>query len=90
MIVRNQQSFFDIAIAACGDATAAFALAVANGLSITDDLLTGADLVLSAVVNQDVVNYYSNNNIVPATGINELALTDGIEFWYVEYDFVVN
>jgi hypothetical protein len=72
MKVLNGQSILDIAIQACGSATAAFALAVANGLSVTDDLIPGQDLVVPAVVNSDVVTYYVNNGIVPVTGVNDI------------------
>jgi hypothetical protein len=45
---------------------------------------------LPDVVNQEVVNYYANNSIVPATAINNPMLVAGIEFWRIEYDFSVN
>ena len=36
-----------------------------------------------------VAEYYSNRRLFPATDITGEALEEGIEFWYVEYDFTV-
>jgi len=67
MKVSEGQSLFDLAIIGCGSAEAAFEMAVLNGISITDSLRTGCDLSLPDVVNADVVSFYANNNINPAT-----------------------
>jgi 2',3'-cyclic-nucleotide 2'-phosphodiesterase (5'-nucleotidase family) len=91
--VLNGQSLFDIAIQAAGNVEAVFDIALANGLGITDDLPAGTLLVIPAVANRQVADYYRTNNILPATGISvtdAAALQEGIEFWFVEYDFVVS
>ncbi len=67
--VKNNQSLFDIAIQHCGSAEAAFAIAVLNAKSITDDLVAGEVLQLPAVANRAVAEYYTNNKLQPATGI---------------------
>ena len=61
------QTLFDIAIQSCGSAEAAFGLAVMNGLNLTDELLTGSDLVTPDVLNTDVATYFQTKNIQPAT-----------------------
>jgi hypothetical protein len=74
MKVRRQdnQTLLDVAIQYCGDAAAAFDIALLNDLSLTDD--TFDEVLLSAPVNKRIVEYYSNNNINPATSGEETIL----------------
>ena len=67
MIVAEGQTLIDIAIQHLGSADAAYDLATLNGMSITDKLSPGQTLELPAVVDKDVVAYYANRGIVPAT-----------------------
>jgi hypothetical protein len=67
MIVAEGQTLIDIAIQYLGSADAAYDLATLNGMSITDKLSPGQTLELPAVVDKDVVAYYANRGIVPAT-----------------------
>ena len=91
------QSLFDIAIQAAGTPEAAFELAMGNGLSITDELPAGSPLnpPQGGLRANAVAAYYTQRNLHPATGISETEVAEafggeGIEFWYVEYDFIVN
>jgi hypothetical protein len=86
--VTQGQSFFDIAIQHAGAPEAAIQLAEINGMSITETLATGQTLEPVNISNKRVYNYYTANNIKPATDCS--AIEEGIEFWYVEYDFVVS
>ena len=91
--VLNGQSLFDIAIQSAGSIEAVFDIALANGISITDDLEPGTVLVVPAVLNRQVAEYYRVNGIQPATGItvsDAPALQEGVEFWGIEYDFIVS
>jgi hypothetical protein len=63
------QTIFDIAVQQCGSADAAFALAVLNGVSLTDDLIPGKELALPEVVNADVALYFKSKNLQPATSL---------------------
>ena len=71
--VLNNQSLLDIAVQYTGTIENAFKIAVANGLSLTDDLEPGAQLIIHADVemNSDVVNYFSAKGVQPATGLTE-------------------
>ncbi len=71
--VLNNQSLLDIAVQYTGTIENAFKIAVANGLSLTDDLEPGAQLIIPADVemNSDVVNYFSAKGVQPATGLTE-------------------
>lgn len=94
MIVLEGQSLIDVAIQCCGSAEAAYEIAVLNGLSITDDLAAGRELNIPTAVNATIVSYYTQKGIKPATGITTEAenalIGEGIEYWALEYDFVIN
>jgi len=64
------QSFFDIAIQELGSIESVYDLAVLNGLSVTDELEVGMDVLLPPVSNKSIANFYSNKLIKPATGNN--------------------
>ena len=67
MKVLQGQTLFDIAIQECGNAEAAIALAMSNGLSLTDELVPGIELILSDMIDQDIATYFKDKNIKPAT-----------------------
>ena len=71
MKALSGQTLFDIAIQSCGSAEAAFELAVLNGISVTDDLVPGQELVMPDVVNKNISTYYANKSLTPATVSNE-------------------
>ena len=56
--VLDGQSLFDIAVQHCGDVQASLAIAAANGLSVTDALLAGQELVVPEPTDRDVQRYY--------------------------------
>ena len=66
--VQNNQSLFDIALITSGSADAAYDIAMENNISITDKLTSGQKLTFSGIpVNKTVVDFYTINNIKPAT-----------------------
>ncbi|MCL2793607.1 MAG: hypothetical protein FWD87_11025 [Spirochaetaceae bacterium] len=70
IIAQSNQSLFDIALMVSGSAGAAFDIALENGISLTDDLMSGQVLKFTGVpVNKRVVDYYAVNSIRPATGL---------------------
>lgn len=73
IIVLHNQSLFDISIRYTGTIENAFKIAVANALSLTDELEPGAQLIIpeDVIINNDVVNYFAAKNIQPATGLTE-------------------
>ena len=94
MKVSDGQSLLDIAIQYCGDASEAIAIAILNGVSITDDLVTAQSIDVPPTINSDISGYYENKGLCPATGITTPAesalIEEGVEFWAIEYDFVVS
>ena len=94
--VLHNQSLFDISIRYTGTIENAFKIAVANGLSLTDDLVPGAQLIIpaDAEMNSDVVNYFAGKGIQPATGFefDDIEITpelEGISYWILNKNFIV-
>lgn len=91
--VLGRQSLFDIAIQHLGSADGAYALAQKNNISLTDELTPGMELELTDVINKEVVSYYSNKRIVPATGesiAESTVVPEGIGYWSIGYEFIVS
>jgi hypothetical protein len=72
MIVLSNQSLLDIAVQESGSALAGFDWAIANNVSITDDLMPGQKLVspISIFENEDILKYFKNKSQLIATAIN--------------------
>jgi hypothetical protein len=74
--VLNRQTILDIAVQEYGNVEAAFYIALANDLSVADDV-GAAVLVLPAgdsagnASRLPIVNYYKNRGIRPATAITD-------------------
>lgn len=92
--VSEKQSLFDVAIQKGGSFEAVMELAILNGLSITESLTPGQQLELPTVIDNDVVNFFSSQGIVPETTTNEsedsITVLEGIDYWAVEVDFIVS
>lgn len=95
MIVMVNQSLLDIAIQESGSVLAAFDWAVANGISITDDLLVGTSMILSTSIftNDDIANYFKAKNQMVATALtldqNILVAQTGIGTMTIESTFII-
>lgn len=95
-IVRHGQNLLDIALQTTGDAETALDIALSNGLCLSDDLTVGQriDIDDTLVINENIRNTYRTQTIYPATGITTANTADapfeGIEFWAIEYDFIIN
>lgn len=70
-IVVNNQSLMDIAIQEYGTIEAAFDIAVANGMEVTDRLVPGSQLSLppSNYEDRDIADYFKARRIRPATAL---------------------
>ncbi|MFW2137096.1 hypothetical protein ACK2M7_12595 [Chryseobacterium sp. TY4] len=95
--ILHNQSLFDVAIQHTGNVTNAFAIAAANGLSVTALLASGAVINLPDAVemNNDLYGFYTAKKIQPATawtgetdnGEQEL---EGIGYWIINKNFKVS
>lgn len=95
VIILHNQNLLDLAIQHTGSVENAFAIAVANGLSLTDDLEAGRESGIPKVEqNKDILSYYQAKKLQPATGIslagNQLNQSEGIDYWAIQMDFVVS
>ncbi|MDY3343780.1 hypothetical protein PG326_00730 [Riemerella anatipestifer] len=90
--VLHNQSFLDLALQHTGKATNAFAIALANGKSITDDLEAGSEIKITTEdQNKDILNYYTAKGIQPATAITDVVeKCEGIGCWAIRVDFIVS
>lgn len=98
-IVQTRQNLLDIALQQCGTMEAAYEMADLNGISLTDDLSVGTALMLPATDlfadASKTIQHYTANHIVPATAIDQQSIATlldggkGIDFWGIEYNFVV-
>lgn len=65
--VLNGQTVFDVAVAACGDVSAAFVIADLNDIEVTSQPEAGTFLLVPEIQNKRVVSFYDSNKITPAT-----------------------
>lgn len=92
IIVSDGQTLLDIAVQHCGDATMAFKIAKENGLSFSDDLITGNSVVVAdvAVDKRKLVDDFSKQLIVPASKKEDaVLLSEGIGYWAVGTELIV-
>lgn len=96
MTVQENQSLFDVSVQEDGSVLAVFEWAVANGVSITDDLAPGQKLSApnSIFRNVDMANYFKGKNQQVATcstiGNNNLPeKPTGIGAMIIGTDFIV-
>jgi hypothetical protein len=95
VIIQQGQSLMDISIQKCGSATALFQLALLNGFSVTQDVPVGTEVLLPAVVNAGIAQYFEDKGIVPATAEAaakkfEQLQKGGINYMQVGVDFRVS
>lgn len=95
-VTRSGQNLLDIAIQATGDAGTALALALANSLCLTDDLAVDQKIEVPEDIagDENIKAYYTGRGYKPATGVTTVdeatAPFEGIEYWGIEYDFIVS
>lgn len=82
--VSKRQNIIDVAVQKAGSANAAFEIAEANGLAVTDYLEPGQEIEVPNVHNADRVNYFENKGIKPETAENDLP-DDFDQFFDVEF-----
>lgn len=91
--VLNRQSLADICIQQLGGMSAWFALAWANDKSITAPLTAGEQIETDNVdvVASDIVDFYAERNIKPATALTATSLNtlEGIGYWVIGSDFKI-
>lgn len=89
MQITNNQTWLDITCQATGTLDNLFAIALANGVSITDVPIAGAEAVIAGDIHKNKENYLKEKNVVIGTRDDSTATMEGIGYWYLENDFEV-
>lgn len=93
IVPQDRQSLLDIALQACGSIEAAFDLAAANDVSISEPLAAGVGLETVAPIDRIVLERFVAKGIRPATELSEenteMAPYGGIGYMGIEIDFMV-
>lgn len=90
--VKDGQSLLDIALQECGDVAAAYAIADLNGMSVSDSLEVGSELQVPAGVDdQEVVSLFAGVHKPASTETDATSDIngEGLEFWVIERDFII-
>lgn len=94
IIIRPGQSVTDIAIEHAGQEDAAWTIAELNNISITEVLTAGQTLLIPDVdgnAQKRIVKVFSDNGYHPASDVDiDTEILEGIEYWGIEYDFIVS
>ncbi|EKB58418.1 hypothetical protein [Bergeyella zoohelcum] len=97
VIILHNQSILDIALQHTGSVENAFALALANGLSLTDDLAVGNWLIADSQelnANKEILNYYQSKSVQPATAISGKqeagSQLEGVGYWAIKTEFIIS
>lgn len=89
----DRQSLLDIAVQSSGGVEAAFELAAANDVSISEPLATGAQLETVLPADKTVLDRYTVKKICPATELSDEQIDaspyGGIGYIGIEIDFRV-
>lgn len=90
--IKAGQTINDIAIQQCGTAESRFDIALLNGMGITDALTPGQQIATGGTVVFDVADYFRKYKLYPSSAATQTAdlAPQGVEFWAVEFDFVVS
>ncbi len=91
--VYNGQTLIDIAVQELGDPARVMEVAELNDMNVTDELVSGAMVIVPVFdkSKRSHVILFADPANRPASGlnINEAALPEGIGYWYLENDFIV-
>jgi len=92
--VKNGQTLIDICVQELGDSEQLLVVAQLNGLGVTDLLTSGQIIEVPdfALDKKAIVKVFTDPALAPASDKGDLSevLPEGLEFWSVEFDFVVS
>lgn len=90
--IRDAQSYFDLSLMLTGSIEGVFDVAGQAPVSTEPQPGTMINTGSITVIEQVTLNYYNTRRIIPATGLamTQSGIPEGIGYWYVGEDFVVN
>jgi len=91
IIVKDRQTFLDIAMQEAGSLEAALKIAFLNGMSMTDDIVSEQVIGTVPVLFPEVVGAFSKENRHPASAavLDDESELEGIDYWAIGDDFIV-
>lgn len=92
--VRDRQCFLDMAMQYAGDAPAAVQMAFNSLLPVTQLFAPGDLLPMPAVIDTDITTVFKTEKAIPASSSSAFSgggtdADEGIDFWIIENDFIV-
>ena len=87
LTIKPGQSLLDIALQTKGDVSRVVEIADQNGVSVTDSLQAGTELVVEYDLTKPSVRDYKEQGIFPGT-LAELG--EGIGYWGIGMDFIIH
>jgi len=91
IISKQGQWLGDIVVREAGSIEAIVEMAINNGVSITDKMTAGSQVLQSVPVDRRVMNYYNINSIYPATAADPDGRSfRGIGYMAVEITFIIS
>lgn len=87
-VVQSGQTLPDIAVQYCGSLSALPIISTLNNLAFTASISPGQVLKLPERTDKKVEQYFRRGGFFPASiGVKEIP--EGISYWGIEYDFIV-
>ncbi len=81
IVVKDNQSLFDICIQEYGNISNVVALAQSNDMNITDELTAGQQVLIpDLATEQNILKYYAENKVIPATAQLSDEITEIVEY----------
>ncbi|MGQ0737671.1 MAG: hypothetical protein ACT4OJ_01300 [Bacteroidota bacterium] len=89
--IKENETSLDVAVLNSGHVDGVFDLALTNGLSITQDLVSGDELMTGPVIDEEAKTELGSRRARPASAIdiNEGEQLEGIGYWIIGNDFIV-
>lgn len=87
---KSGQTLADIAVEYYGDLSEIDKLASDNNLSMSAEIEAGTDLIVDLQENNDVVDYYADNDVHPASKEDTTLSQGGIGYMAIGFDFLVS
>lgn len=89
--VLPYQSLADITVRYTGSVENLYEIAVANGLTLDEELVPGTEIEIPDELEKDaaVVRVYENNRLDPASALTADSVLGGIDYMGIQIDFWV-
>jgi len=90
VIVKEDQSWFDVAVQELGTVEGVFGL-LGSADRLDENPAPSTIIKLPDVIVKSNVDYYGRRSIIPATGhIEEVTIAEGIGYWVIGYNFEIS